>query len=336
VVEFDGVEAGLDAELAAAAEECRAAGAREIRLASSASERDALWRGRKKAFGAMGRIAPDLLVQDATVPRSRLPAVLARISEIGRRHDLTVANVFHAGDGNLHPNLLFDRRDPDQLARVEAASQEIMAACIEAGGTITGEHGVGIDKRRYLPLVCSPPVLRAMGEVRRVFDPGGRCNPGKVLPDGWGPPAAPLLPGSVDAWGPEGDAPGRSGHDAAPGAPRGRERVLEYEPADLVIRMDAGATLADLAGEAARAGQWLPFDPPGGNTLTLAEAVARGRSGPLSAGFGRIRDHVLGLTLLTHAGELLRLGGRVVKNVAGFDLVRLTVGSGDRSGASWT
>ena len=340
VVEFDGVEAGLDAELDAAAAECRTAGAREIRLAASASERDALWRGRKKAFGAMGRIAPDLLVQDATVPRSRLPAVLARISEIGRRHDLTVANVFHAGDGNLHPNLLFDRRDPDQLARVEEASREIMAACIEAGGTITGEHGVGIDKRRYLPLVCPPPVLRVLGEVRRVFDPSGRCNPGKVLPDGWGPPSPPLLPGSVSASDPVGDSAGMSGDSGAsraPGAPgasraSGASPVLEYEPADLVIRMDASATLADLAREAARAGQWLPFDPPGGDTLTLADAIALGRSGPLSAGFGRIRDHVLGLTLLTHGGERLPLGGRVVKNVAGFDLVRLAVGSGHRLG----
>lgn len=343
VVEFDGVEAGLDAELDAAAAECRTAGAREIRLAASASERDALWRGRKKAFGAMGRIAPDLLVQDATVPRSRLPAVLARISEIGRRHDLTVANVFHAGDGNLHPNLLFDRRDPDQLARVEEASREIMAACIEAGGTITGEHGVGIDKRRYLPLVCPPPVLRVLGEVRRVFDPSGRCNPGKVLPDGWGPPSPPLLPGSVNVSDPVGVSAEMSGDSRASGDFRasrasgafrtsGASPVLEYEPADLVIRMDASATLADLAREAAGAGQWLPFDPPGGDTLTLAHAIALGRSGPLSAGFGRIRDHVLGLTLLTHAGERLPLGGRVVKNVAGFDLVRLVVGSGHRLG----
>ncbi|TVP44368.1 MAG: FAD-binding protein, partial [Gemmatimonadales bacterium] len=133
VVEFDGIDAGLDEELDAAADECRASGAREVRLAATAAEREALWRGRKKAFGAMGRIAPDLLVQDATVPRSRLPEVLARIGEIGERYRLTVANVFHAGDGNLHPNLLFDRRDPDQLARVEAASKEIMAACIEVG-----------------------------------------------------------------------------------------------------------------------------------------------------------------------------------------------------------
>jgi len=317
VVEFDGIDAGLDEELGAAADECRASGAREVRLASTAAERDALWRGRKKAFGAMGRIAPDLLVQDATVPRSRLPEVLARIGEIGERYRLTVANVFHAGDGNLHPNLLFDRRDPDQLARVEAASKEIMAACIEVGGTITGEHGVGIDKRGYLPLVCPPPVLRAMGEVRRAFDPAGRCNPGKVLPDGWGPPGPPRWPGAGDP---------------DPGRPAAAAGVLEYEPADLVIRMDAGATLADLAAVAADSGQWFPQDPPGGSTLSLREAVASGRSGPLRAGFGRIRDHVLGLTLVTHAGEHLPLGGRVVKNVAGFDLVRLAVGSGERFG----
>jgi len=316
VVEFDGIDAGLDEELGAAADECRTSGAREVRLASTAAERDALWRGRKKAFGAMGRIAPDLLVQDATVPRSRLPEVLARIGEIGERYRLTVANVFHAGDGNLHPNLLFDRRDPDQLARVEAASKEIMAACIEVGGTITGEHGVGIDKRGYLPLVCPPPVLRAMGEVRRAFDPAGRCNPGKVLPDGWGPPGPRRGPGG-------GGAHGRSMATAG---------VIEYEPADLVIQMDAGATLAELSAVAAESGQWFPQDPPGGSTLSLGEAVASGRSGPLRAGFGRIRDHVLGLTFVTHAGEHLPLGGRVVKNVAGFDLVRLVVGSGDRFG----
>ncbi len=131
----------------------------------------------------MGRLAPDLLVQDATVPRTKLPEVLAKIEEIGRRYGLLVANVFHAGDGNLHPNLLFDRRDLEEVERVEAASREIMTVCIEAGGTITGEHGVGLDKRQYMPLVCSPDVLDAMGRVKSAFDPGGLCNPGKVLPD---------------------------------------------------------------------------------------------------------------------------------------------------------
>ncbi len=189
VVEFDGVDAGLDAEVEEAVACCEAANASEVRIATNESERAALWAGRKKAFGAMGRLAPDLLVQDATVPRTRLPEVLAKIGEIGKRYDLLIANVFHAGDGNLHPNLLFDRRDAEEVERVEAASREIMAVCIEAGGTITGEHGVGLDKRRYLPLVCSSDVIDAMRAVKGAFDPWGRCNPGKVLPDPEADPA---------------------------------------------------------------------------------------------------------------------------------------------------
>ena len=154
----------------------------------------ALWKGRKKAFGAMGRIAPDLLVQDATVPRTTLPSILKGISEIGKRYDLVVANVFHAGDGNLHPNILFDRRDEDEMERVERASKEIMRLCVDSGGTITGEHGVGLDKKHHMPLIHGPAELDAMWGVRRVFDPAGTMNPGKVLPEETAP-----------AWPAEGD-----------------------------------------------------------------------------------------------------------------------------------
>jgi len=183
VVEFDGIGAGLAADVECAVVRCREAGAREVRIADSAEERRALWRGRKKAFGAMGQIASDLIVQDGTVPRSRLTEVLGQISEIGVRYDLTIANVFHAGDGNLHPNILFDRSDAEELSRVERASTEIMAVCVEAGGTITGEHGVGLDKRRYMSLVHGPDELDAMQRIKSVFDPVGLMNPGKVLPD---------------------------------------------------------------------------------------------------------------------------------------------------------
>ncbi len=183
VVEFDGVEAGLAADAERAVVRCQEAGAREVRTADSAEERLALWRGRKKAFGAMGQIATDLMVQDGTVPRSRLTEVLGRISEIGVRHDLMIANVFHAGDGNLHPNILFDRSNAEELSRVDRASTEIMAVCVEAGGTITGEHGIGVDKRRYMSLVHGPDELDTMRRVKSVFDPLGRMNPGKVLPD---------------------------------------------------------------------------------------------------------------------------------------------------------
>jgi glycolate oxidase subunit GlcD len=182
VIEFDGAEVGLDAEAERAEACCSAAGAREVRRARDEAERMALWRGRKKAYGALGRLAPDILVQDATVPRSKLPSVLRRIAEIGRAHGLRIANSFHAGDGNLHPEILFDRRDPEQVARVERASHEIMRHCVEVGGTITGEHGVGIDKRDYLGLVCGPVEIELMRAVKAVFDPLNLCNPGKVLP----------------------------------------------------------------------------------------------------------------------------------------------------------
>lgn len=183
VVEFDGTDAGLDADAARAEALCLEQGAREVQRATTAAERDALWKGRKKAFGAFGRLAPDLLVQDATVPRTKLTSVLHEIGEIGKKHGLPVANVFHAGDGNLHPKLLFDRRNAEQVARVEAASREIMAACVAAGGTITGEHGVGVDKRKYMTLVYGPAELDAMRGAKAVFDPRGLMNPGKVIPD---------------------------------------------------------------------------------------------------------------------------------------------------------
>ena len=153
-----------------------------MRTAANEAERERLWQGRKKAFGAMGRLSRDLVVQDAVVPRSSLPQVLETIAAIAQRYRLVVSNVFHAGDGNLHPNISFDATDPGLKARVEAASAEIMAACIAVGGTITGEHGVGLDKLRYMPLIFDPESLGAMLAVRRVFDPDERVNPGKVVP----------------------------------------------------------------------------------------------------------------------------------------------------------
>ena len=194
LVECDGREGGVAEDIARAEAICREAGARTIRTARTAAERERLWQGRKKAFGAMGRISADLVVQDTTVPRASLPDVLERIAEIGRRHALRVTNVFHAGDGNLHPNLSFDSRDSDEVARVAAASREIMEVCVAAGGTITGEHGVGVDKRKYMGLVFGPEDMALMRAVRDVFDPSGLANPGKVLPD------------DVSPWGPRGGA----------------------------------------------------------------------------------------------------------------------------------
>ena len=164
----------------------RERGAREVRSASTPADRARLWQGRKKAFGAMGRIAPDLAVQDAVVPRSALPDIMDRIEEIRGRHRLSISNVFHAGDGNLHPNISFDRRDPDLAGRVQLACREIMAACVAAGGSITGEHGVGSDKIDYMPLIFDGDTLgrdaRGASRVRsrrsgRIPARSCRCTP---------------------------------------------------------------------------------------------------------------------------------------------------------------
>ncbi len=182
LVELDGAPEAVAAEATVVTELLKTHGARELRSATASGDRARLWQGRKKAFGALGRIAPDLAVQDAVVPRSALPDILDRIAEIRDRLSLEISNVFHAGDGNLHPCISFDRRTPGQAARVERASREIMEACLAAGGSITGEHGVGSDKRDYMPRAFSPASLDLMCEVRRAFDPDARSNPGKVIP----------------------------------------------------------------------------------------------------------------------------------------------------------
>ncbi|MGH7467469.1 MAG: FAD-linked oxidase C-terminal domain-containing protein, partial [Longimicrobiales bacterium] len=182
IIEFDGIGAGADADAARAAAVCQAHGAREVRRAANETERQRMWHARKKAYGAMGRLAPDVLVQDAVVPRSRLPAVLRQVYDIAHHYELKLCNMFHAGDGNLHPTILFDRRNEAQVHAVERASREMMRVCVDAGGTITGEHGVGLDKREYMDLIFSAEEMDVMCAVRRVFNPRGLANPAKVLP----------------------------------------------------------------------------------------------------------------------------------------------------------
>ena len=183
LAEVDGPRDGLEDHRARIEELCRANGATSIRVAETALERDRLWAGRKGAFAAMGRLAPDYYVQDGVIPRTRLPDVLRRIAEVGERYGVRIANVFHAGDGNLHPLILFDGSlGPDVLRQVKAAGVEILRACLDAGGSITGEHGVGMEKNCELPLQYGPDDLAAMLHVKRAFDPAGLANPAKIFP----------------------------------------------------------------------------------------------------------------------------------------------------------
>jgi glycolate oxidase subunit GlcD len=407
LVELDGLEAGMDEEVARVRQICAEHGARSVRLAADEVERKKLWAARKGAFGAMGRITPDILIQDAVVPRSRLPEVLAATYATGARYGLRVANVFHAGDGNLHPLVCFDSRDAEQVARVKEAGREIMETCVAAGGTITGEHGVGLDKSAYLPLVFTEEDMRAMLRVRAAFDPEGLCNPGKIIPvlkgcgearavaegknasrgNGEGQRATvgaqeaasagrrieTATLSSTNAAGTvtpstlsdiKGDSPfvepdsveevcevlraaEREGRSVFPvGASVQRDlrddelparavalkttslaRLIEYEPADLVATVEAGMTLADFNREMERAGQWLPLDSPGGSGATLGGIVATGASGAQALGYGAPRSYVLGMKVALAGGRVIRVGGRVVKNVAGYDLCKLFTGS---------
>jgi glycolate dehydrogenase FAD-linked subunit len=182
LIELDGPAAEVEAQGEHAARICWERGALEVRVAHDEAERALLWKGRKEAAGAVGRLAPTYLLQDAVVPRSKLPAIMRELIAIGARHRVQIANVFHAGDGNLHPLILYDDRQPDELERAKAANEELLRACIEMGGTVTGEHGVGLDKAKNLPYQYADADLNFMYRLRRAFDPDGIMNPGKLLP----------------------------------------------------------------------------------------------------------------------------------------------------------
>jgi glycolate oxidase len=184
IVEVDGTQAAVDAQSDAVEAAARENAVRTIRVAADEAERALLWKGRKSAFGAVAQIAPHYHLHDCVVPRGSLVEVLAGVYEICGRHELIVTNVFHAGDGNLHPLISFDRRVPGTLERVLAASEEIVRLCVDAGGALSGEHGIGLEKRDFMPWVFTPEDLVAQACVRSAFDPGGLMNPQKVLPAG--------------------------------------------------------------------------------------------------------------------------------------------------------
>ncbi len=482
LIELDGVEAGIDDETERVRSICLQFGARDCRGARDETERKKLWAARKGAFGAIGRISPDSMIQDAVVPRSRLPEIMEGVYRIASRYQLRIANVFHAGDGNLHPLICFDSRSPDEVHRVKEAGRELMETCVRAGGSITGEHGVGLDKRELLPLIFSEADMSTMLRVRAAFDPTGLCNPGKIIPmlrgcgEGRavasgavasepgavatgslatspasepgavatgspatspasepgavatgslatspasepgavatgsltipGPGAAatgsPATPASEVATGspttrkldvlatsPVATAPGSDARAAkllvqivgeanvvpshcpvlvAPGSvaevcevmrlaaaeswsvvPAGGgtwldagdplkqvhllistkrlNRTIEHEPADLVAVTEAGVTLNDFNDELGRNGQWLPIDPPDDGRATIGGVVATGLGGAQQFGYGSPRRHVIGMRVVLADGSLVKVGGRVVKNVAGYDLSKLFTGS---------
>lgn len=183
LIEIDGLKDGMERLAERIIEICKENRAREVKAARTEEERTQLWAGRKGAFGAVARLRPNYLVCDGTVPRTKLPEVLARVMEVGKKYNLPIANVFHAGDGNLHPLILFDERNEEELKKVHLAGSEILKICAEAGGTISGEHGIGTEKKKEMFFVFTPRDISSMRKVKKAFDPEDIFNPGKVLPE---------------------------------------------------------------------------------------------------------------------------------------------------------
>jgi glycolate oxidase subunit GlcD len=360
VVEIDGPAAGLDRQEEAILGVLRQCGAAEVLRARDAAERELLWKCRKLAVGATGRLSPSYMIQDGVVPRTRLPQIIRRVAEIGAKHGVRVVNVAHAGDGNVHPILLFDERDRRQVARAWDAGREMLEECIALGGSITAEHGIGIEKLALMERLFGPAELDAMRRVREAFDPAGLFNPGKVLPsrgDGetrrWGD-------GEIRRWG-EGEtvqpadqqgiveAVRRAADAATPVYPVGGataldygatpdrpglrlstaavNRLIDYAPDDMTVTVEAGMTIAELARLLAQRCQRLPIDAAESDRATIGGLVATNPQGPRRHALGSVRDYVLGLRAVDGRGTAFSAGGRVVKNAAGYNLCRLMVGS---------
>ena len=360
IIEVDGPAVGLERQAEDIRRICLEQGCREIRKAKDAAERDRLWAGRRGAFGAIARLAPSFMVADCTVPRTRIPEALEKVAEIADRYGLRNGNVFHAGDGNLHPLLLFDARVPEQVEKVHKANNEIMQACVDLGGTITGEHGVGVEKKEAMWMVFSEEDLQAQRQLCRAFDPVDLINPGKIIPDEDDQATFRttgtarvnyervdrITPHDVDeacdvvhrarangtALLPVGNATridfgNYSERPTTLFGSAGLTSVVDYDPANQVITVEAGMSLSALQEVLGGSGQWLPLRPPQHRKHTLGGLTAMGLCGPERLRYGAPRDLLLGLKFVSGTGELIAAGGRVVKNVAGYDLTRLLAGS---------
>ncbi|MEK7826099.1 MAG: FAD-linked oxidase C-terminal domain-containing protein, partial [Nitrospirota bacterium] len=393
LIEVDGLVDSLERQIRKISEICRKAGSYQIRMALSEEEKNKLWEGRRSAFASLAKARPNILIEDGTVPRSRLPQAMKKILEIGDRYHLDVGHVFHAGDGNFHPMILFDERDEEENERVRRAGEEMLSACISFGGTISGEHGVGIEKVSSMSKQFDQDTLAFFKMIKEIFDPQNLSNPGKLLPqlldvlppdpphsppltppspsllkrgirggvgdkrgvtdfnlpDGWREPQIILEPYNtkeimeiVYACSRE-KLPLRiigSGTAIPPFEPDDRryallslaklKDIIEYDPADMIVTVKAGIVLSLLQETLGSSGQFLSLDPP--YNRTIGGMIASNAYGPLGVSNGTPRDILLGIRVVTPDGRMISGGGRLVKNVAGYDITRLFVGSYGRLG----
>ena len=378
IIDVDGYPASLDRQVDDVAQLLQAHGARNLRISSSAEERNQIWFARKSAAGAIARLAPAYYTVDITVPRSRLTETLFEVNQVCDKYGLRVGYVFHAGDGNLHPLILIpDPEDRDLLERVHSAGREVVELAVSKGGSLSGEHGVGIEKRQYMSLMFNNAELSAMRDVKEIFDPHNVLNPGKVFPLPSQPALSPdedtrgdacvaqsIPPNEVDASIPTPTEREQAvGHILSPAtaedaakvllsATRARRQVyirgcpetLEeqrdslvlstarlkgmktYAADDLYITVGAGTTLDDIQTFLAPDQKQVPLATPWPET-TIGGLIAANVNAPLRMRYGAVRDLVLCTTVALADGRVIRAGRPVIKNVAGFDLVKAFVGS---------
>ena len=352
IIEVDGYAESLEAQMNEIVAILKAFTRRELRIAQSAEERDRIWYGRKSAAGAMARLSPAYYLLDGTVPRSQLARTLAAVNALCDELGLRVGYVFHAGDGNLHPFILIDDpTDQSLVQRVHEAGRRIMEICVGYDGSITGEHGVGIEKRAFMPLMYSPEELAVMREIKDLFDPQGVMNPGKILPpavggespksEGRRPLEAVLRPQSASeaadmlralaAAGETAQArgAGTKSNAAALAHPidtRQLSGIRKFALEDLYVTVGAGTSLQALQAELAQSRMWAPLVSPWAES-TLGGVVAANFNAPLRMRYGGVRDVLLAATVILPDGRCIRAGRPVVKNVAGYDLPKLFVGS---------
>ncbi|HEX6780325.1 MAG TPA: FAD-linked oxidase C-terminal domain-containing protein [Ktedonobacterales bacterium] len=364
IVEVDGYPESLDTQIQEVARWLQAHGGRDLRIAQTEEERAKIWLARKSAAGAVARLAPAYYTVDITVPRSKLAEMLTAVNEICERYDLQTGHVFHAGDGNLHPLILIpDPGNPALIERIHRASAEMITRCVAMQGSLTGEHGVGIEKREYMPIMHTSAELMAMWDIKQVFDPGNLLNPGKIFPPsadasipfaGYmetpAPDTAAALPAiSGNVWTPATAEEAARGLAAllAAGRPvsiggaksaqpaQGEHILLStaalsgfkaYAPNDLYITVDAGMPLETVQRFLAAEQKSLPLAAPNPEA-TIGGLVAANVNAPLRMRYGAVRDLVLCATVALPDGRLIRTGRPIVKNVAGYDLTKAFIGS---------
>ena len=289
LIEVDG-DSPLKDQVDAVRQACAAGGSMEFRLARGEAEREKLWEGRRGSYPSLARLAPNVLVEDGVVPRNKLAEAYASIRGIADRKKLNLSFICHAGDGNLHPQILFDERDAEQTRVVKEAGTEMLKACVDLGGSISGEHGIGIDKREAMRWLFDAETLRCFRKIKNIFDPDNLCNPDKLIPSEGG------------------DSGGRQNGSG----------IAEHDVENFTVTVDAGVSLEELKNRLAGKNQKVLLEGQG----TLAQLL--NENTPQEP---RIRDQVLGMSVVFEDGGRGNFGGKVVKNVAGYDVAKIFLGS---------